>query len=169
MLKLNLGSGQRPFAEPWLNVDLQPKWKPDIVADCADLSGENQIDDGSCDLVVMHHLLEHFGCGEGRGVIAEAFRILAPGGSLLVFVPNLRVLAQKWLLGKLDTQVYVTNLYGAYMGDEADRHKWGFTPETLEVELWQQKWQAVQPFDWRRIEGADIARDDWIIGMEAIR
>lgn len=162
---LNLGSGQRPFAKPWLNVDLQEKWQPDLVCDCAHLP----YSDGTCRMVVLHHVLEHYGCNEGRGVIAEAFRLLAPGGSLLVFVPDMRALAQRWLMHKLDTQVYMTNLYGAYMGDECDRHKWGFVRETLEDELWQQRWSEVKAFDWRPIPGADLARDFWILAIEAVR
>lgn len=164
-LMLNCGSGQRPFQKPWINVDAQARWEPDLVADCAKLPYE----DASCELIVLHHVLEHFGCGESAGMQQEAFRLLQPYGSLLVFVPNLRVLAQKWLMGKLGTQVYVTNLYGAYMGDERDRHKWGFTPESLIEELKRLPWQDVRLFDWREIPGADIARDDWIIGVEAVK
>lgn len=166
-LRLNLGSGQRPFAKPFINIDAQAKWKPDVVADCADLAPD--FEDASCDLIVLSHVLEHFGCGEGQGVLAEAHRLLQPGGSLIVSVPDIRALAQRWLLGKLDTQVYVTNLYGAYMGDLHDRHAWGYVKETLETELWQQRWTQVKPFDWRTIPGMDLARDWWILAMEAVR
>lgn len=162
---LNLGSGQRPFSKPFVNVDVQARWEPDLVADCASLPYADE----SCEMIVLHHVLEHFGCGESAGMQREAFRLLQPYGSLLVFVPNLKVLAQKWLMGKLDTQVYVTNLYGAYMGDEHDRHRWGFTPESLVAELRQNNWQDVRPFNWRPIAGADIAKDDWIIGVEAVK
>lgn len=164
-LRLNLGSGQRPFAKPWVNVDAQERWQPDLVADCVDLP----YDAGSCEMIVMHHVWEHLGCGESLPMQKEAFRLLQPYGSLLVFVPNMRVLAQKWLMGKLDTQVYMTAVYGAYMGDEHDRHKWGFTPESLEHELRHFPWQDVRKFNWRVVPGADIARDDWIIGMECVR
>lgn len=164
-LQLNMGSGQRPFAKPFINIDAQERWKPDLVCDCAKLPYENE----SCSLIVMHHILEHFGCGEGQGMIAEAHRLLEPGGSLLVFVPDLRALARHWLMGKLSTQIYVTNLYGAYMGDEHDRHKWGFTWDSLLDEMNRFEWQEVKLFDWRQVPGADIARDFWILGMEAVK
>lgn len=166
-LRLNCGSGQRPFPKPFINIDAQAKWKPDIVADCSDLSQE--IEDGSCELVVLHHVLEHFGCGEGIGMQREAFRVLQPGGSLLVFVPDMRALAQAWLVGKLDTESYMISVYGAYMGDEHDRHKFGFTRETLERELHVCEWREVKMFDWRKIAGADLARDYWILAMECVR
>ena len=165
-LQLNCGSGQRPFAAPFINIDAQERWQPDLVADCAQLPYA----DGSCELIVLHHVLEHFGCGEGQGVLKEAWRLLSPGGSLIIAVPDLRALAQAWLMGKLDTQVYATALYGAFMGDEHDRHKWGFTWESLgqELEICG-PWQAVRPFNWRPITGADLARDWWVLAMEAIR
>lgn len=166
---LNVGSGQRPFKSTeevrWINIDSQEKWNPDIVCDGAYLP----YSDESVDYVVLHHVLEHFGCGEATGLIQEARRVLKPHGSLLVFVPDLRALAKRWLEGGLTTQVYVTNLYGAYMGDEADRHRWGFDKESLHSFLRTVDWWRVMEFDWRPIPGADIARDFWILGAECVR
>src|SRR3990167_3044244 len=124
MLRINLGSGQRPFGEGWTNVDTQARWNPDVVADGASMP---MFADASAELIVLHHVLEHFGCGEADAMLRECYRILAPGGSLLVFVPDMYELVRGWNQGKIDTQVFLTNVYGAYMGDEADRHKWGFT------------------------------------------
>jgi predicted SAM-dependent methyltransferase len=165
MLRLNLGSGQRPFAKPWVNVDAQQRWQPDLVADCSALPYA----DGSCDMIVLHHVLEHFGCGEALALQREAFRLLAPGGSLLVFVPDMRALAQNWLLGKLDDETYMINIYGAFMGDEHDRHRFGFTAATLEKELGKHGWSEIKRFDLREVPGADIARDWWVLAMEAVK
>ncbi len=126
-------------------------------------------EDGSADLIVLHHVLEHFGCGEAQNLLHECQRILVQGGSLLVFVPDMRQLARGWLKRVVDDQVYLTNIYGAFMGDDADRHRWGFTPESLSTEL-ELYFRKALPFDWRRIEGADIAGPDWwILGMEAMK
>lgn len=165
-LLLNCGSGQRPFAKPWINIDAQERWNPDLVADCASLPYA----DGSCEMIVLHHVLEHFGCGEGQGLIREAWRLLEPGGSLLVFVPDMRALAQRWLMGLLDTQVYMTNVYGAFMGDIHDRHRWGNDFMSLFEELNTTcKWRGVRGFDWRPITGASLAKDWWVLAMEAVR
>lgn len=164
-LLLNCGSGQRPFAKPWLNIDAQERWRPDY---CFDLKEHWPFDDGTAEMVVFHHVLEHEGCGEGQPMLREAWRVLQPGGSLLVFVPDMRALAQGWLMRRVDDQVYMTNVYGAYMGDEHDRHKWGYTSFMLAAEL-AQLGPRVCNFNWRPIPGADLARDWWVLAMEAVK
>lgn len=170
-LRINCGSGQRPFdqAHGWANVDIQERWKPDYVADWRSMPFE----DGSAEMIVAHHVLEHCGCGEADDALKECHRILRPGGSLLVFVPDLRKLAQRWLTRQLDTQLYLTQLYGAYMGDESDRHRWGFDRIRLEITLLEAVepgvWKDVGDFDWREIPGADLARDWWVLAIEAVK
>ena len=167
-MMLNLGSGQRPFAHPWVNVDAQERWSPDVAADIRSMP---MFTDGSADIIVLHHVLEHFGCGEGLPCLRECHRILHPGGLLIVCVPNVRALVSRWIRDEeFSDQLFFTNLYGAYMGDEADRHKWGFTPESLYFEMQNAgPGFRLQRFDWRPIPGADIANDWWILAMEATK
>jgi SAM-dependent methyltransferase len=170
---INVGSGQRPFTTTpeieWVNVDKiahDGMPLPDVLCDGANLPYA----DGAADYFVLHHVVEHFGCGEAGGLIREAHRVLKPSGSLFVFVPDLKALAERWLAGGLSTQIYATNLYGAYMGHEEDRHKWGFDSGSLDEFLKASAdWSEVKPFDWRPIPGADIARDFWILGAECVR
>lgn len=165
MLQINVGSGQRPFKKPWVNVDMNPKWRPDVVADGASMP---MFEDGSADVIVLHHTLEHFGCGEATPLIQECNRILCRGGSLLVFVPDMRALTQMWNIGRLTTQVFLTNVYGAYMDSEADRHKWGYDrPSLIQFLAGAASWATVHAFDWRPIPAADIAYDSWILAVEA--
>src|SRR6266446_1744260 len=134
-LGLNVGSGQRRFtATPevrWINIDkiTREGHEPDLLCDGAHIPRA----DGSADYFVLHHVLEHFGCGEARDLITEAYRVLKPGGSLLVFVPDMRMLAIRWLEGNMDTQLYMTNVYGAYMGDPEDLHRWGYDNTSLSL------------------------------------
>lgn len=186
MIGVNVGSGQRPFGKigylvlrhsyvphraagemAWVNIDINPRWNPDIVAHWNRL---DMFQDSSVDYVVSHHSLEHVGCGEGSAFIHEAYRILKPEGRFIVSVPDMRKLARMWLSGEITTQLYMTNVYGAYMGDEADRHAWGFDPVSLEGQLRIAPWKSVGKFDYRKILGADIARDDrWILCLEAVK
>jgi len=172
-LGINCGSGQRRFTTVpsevrWINIDkiTRPGHEPDLICDGAHIPRA----DGSVDYFVLHHVLEHFGCGEAIDLITEAYRVLKPGGSLLTFVPDMRALAESWLKGYLTTQIYMTNVYGAYMGNEEDRHKWGYDRHgSLWEFLGRTPWHEIKPFDWRVLPGGDIAKDFWILGVECIR
>jgi len=172
LVRLNLGSGQRRFdvTKGWINCDINYKregQRPEVAC-----SGENlPFNSSTVHIVVLHHVLEHFGCGEGSGLIKGCYEVLAPSGSLLVFVPDLKALAQGWLAGRVTEQIYKTNIYGAYQGEEEDRHKWGFTAASLLSEVSAAaSWRQVKMFDWRMIDGADIAGPDWwILGIEAVK
>jgi len=166
-MRLNIGSGQRKFGPGWTNVDSQARWTPDVCID--GWAYLTQQKDASVEMICLHHVLEHYGCGEADALLAECHRVLAPGGGLLVFVPDMLALAQGWIKGRVTDQVYLTNVYGAYMGDEADRHKFGFTTESLAETLGKAGF-SVERFNWRKIPGADIAGPDWwILGMEATK
>lgn len=172
---INGGSGQRPFRSienviKWINVDKvahEGMSPPDILGDAAKLDG---IKSNSIDYFVYQHCLEHEGCGEGEGLIAEAYRVLKPGGSLLVTVPDMRALASAWLSGRMNTQLYFTNAYGAYMGHDEDRHRWGYDEASLRQFISKcANWQWVGRFNWRSISAMDLSRDWWILDVEAVK
>ena len=174
MRGLNVGAGQRPFSNvpeviEWANVD--KVWhkgmpEPDLICDGAHLPfGGSQ-----ADYFVLNHVYEHEGLGEGDGLIQEAWRVLKPGGSLIVTVPDLRELAKGLIQGRLDTITYAITLYGAFMGHEEDRHKFGYDYNLL-AECLQKcsPWREVKKFDWREIPGSSIPKDWWIAGVECVK
>lgn len=164
---INLGSGQRKFGEGWLNVDISPKHNPDVVMDSFTYLATRV--DRCIDMIVLHQVLEHYGCGEADSLLRECFRTLKVGGQLLVFVPDMWKLAHMWIEGQLSDQLYFTNVYGAYQGEPGDRHYWGMTKASL-TKLLKSFGFKVCDFDWRDIPGADIARDDrWILGVQAVK
>lgn len=173
---VNLGSGQRRFASTltieWINVDCvsrPPDQIPDLICDV----GKEPLPyaDNSVDYVVLHQVYEHFGLGEGHSIICEAHRVLREGGSLILTMPDMRVLAQRWLTGQLADYIYFVNVYGAYQGLDGDRHKWGYTYESLRADFQNipVTWSDMTRFNWRPIAGASIARDFWILGMECVK
>lgn len=96
--KLNLGCGRdksKKFPAPWLNVDME--------GDCADIH---------CDIkklpndwtnkfneVRASHVLEHLFMDEFDLVISEWLRVLKPGGSLRIIVPDLEIIIQALISG----------------------------------------------------------------------
>ena len=173
-LRICAGSGQRPHGEGWINCDVQERWRQAALDKggefiCCDMASM-PFEDGSAEIVVSHHCIEHEGCGEAAGAVKEAYRVLKPGGSFLVFVPDMCALAKRWLEGGLTTQIYMTNVYGAFMGDQADRHRWGYDEASLfEFLASCCPWSRIERFDWREIPGADLARDFWILDCEALK
>lgn len=171
---LNVGSGQRRFdtAYGWTNCDVvsrPPDQVPDVVVDANKL--DTKFEPNSQDMVVLHHVIEHFGCGEADEVIRQCYKSLKPGGSLLLFVPDMKKLAGRWLSGEIDTFTFFVNTYGAYQGEEGDRHKWGFTYDSLldSIEYALGSRPQFIEFDWREIPGANIAKDWWILGVEVVK
>lgn len=175
MIALNIGSGQRRFdtEQGWINVDCVSRegQVPDLICDV----GKEPLPwkDDSIDYVVLHQVYEHFGLGEGHGLIKEAFRVLKPGGSLIITVPDIRALAQRWMTGQLTDYIFFVNVYGAYQGQDGDRHKWGYTYTGLITDMinavYPMQWAYTKRFDWRVIPGADIAKDWWVLGFEAFK
>jgi predicted SAM-dependent methyltransferase len=172
MRALNIGSGQRRFdvSEGWVNIDAvsRPGQVPDLLLDVG--NDPLPYEDETIDYVVLHQVYEHFGLGEGHALVKECHRVLAPGGSLIITVPDMEALARRWLAGELEDYLYMVNVYGAYQGEPGDRHKFGYSRDYLINDLSRAaEWRDVSLFDWETIPGADIARDWWILGVCCVK
>lgn len=99
MRVLHVGYGGSELPE-WMpkceetTVDIDPRTKPDIVASMLDL-GEI----GPFDVVYCCHALEHLYPDEVPVALGEFYRVLAPGGAVILFVPDLEgVTPSDWVL-----------------------------------------------------------------------
>lgn len=77
----------RRSAEPTSRTVLHARWGSDPIP----------ADDGIYDLVVASHVLEHVSWLEVRYALQEAYRVLVPGGRLVVCVPDFAYLVQCYL------------------------------------------------------------------------
>lgn len=67
-----------------VRLDIDPNCKPDIIASMTDMG-----DIGPFDMVYSSHSLEHLDPDGVRLALAEFFRVLKPGGAVMIFVPDL--------------------------------------------------------------------------------
>lgn len=67
-----------------VRLDIDPAMKPDVVASITDMG-----DVGEFDAVYCSHALEHLYAHDVPLALAEFYRVLRPGGYVLLFVPDL--------------------------------------------------------------------------------
>jgi predicted SAM-dependent methyltransferase len=126
--RLHLGGAVR--AAGWLVVDARPGPAVDVRARVTDLP----FADGAFAAVYASHVYEHLGYFEALPrALAEAHRVLVPGGELRVSVPDLDVLARLFVApGRtLPERVHVMRMmFGGQMNEE-DWHHVGLSEDIL--------------------------------------
>lgn len=128
--KLHIG-GQVKVAE-WEVLNAVPGEHVDHLGNAGDLS---RFDDGIFRQVYASHVLEHFDYkNDLEAALKEWNRVLEPGGSLFVSVPDLDILARLFIARKrlnLEERYYVMRMiFGGHI-DEYDYHMVGLNQEFL--------------------------------------
>ena len=113
----------------WTRLDIDPGVKPDVVHDMRVRLPEELR--GKFDIVWCSHMLEHVGWREVEMVFGHLVEAVAPGGKLMVVVPDLQWACKRILSGVFDFGVLGV-LYGGQVS-EPDFHRNGFTPSTLKM------------------------------------
>ena len=93
MKLVNIGCGRQAHPE-WCNLDLTA-CAPGVIEH--DLRRGLPFADSSCDVVYHSHLLEHLRPDEAAQLLAECRRVLRPGGTLRIAVPDLEGIARQYL------------------------------------------------------------------------
>ena len=131
---LELGAGNKKGSSGWSTIDM--KKKCDIFWD---LRKGIPFPDESVSKIYSSHFFEHLTFKEGQIFLDECLRVLIPGGTFSVCVPNARIHIEAYLNSGLDTDLlfkpafnnttkidYVN--YTAYMDGV---HKYMFDEENL--------------------------------------
>jgi ubiquinone/menaquinone biosynthesis C-methylase UbiE len=124
-----------------IRFDIDPDVHPDIVGTIIDMV---DVEPRSVDALWSAHNLEHLPDHEVKLALAEFRRVLRPGGTAYVQVPDLEKPARAILKGNLDQTLFVSPagpirpldmLYGMgpaiALGQHYMAHRCGFTRETL--------------------------------------
>lgn len=125
-----------------LRLDIDPGVAPDIQASITDMP---MVADAAVDAVWSSHNLEHLAPHEVAIALAEFFRVVRPGGFVLVTVPDLQQVAALVAEDKLENPAYISAmgpiapldmLYGLRhalaSGNHFMAHRTGYTATTLE-------------------------------------
>lgn len=150
--RLHVGGWER--REGWEILDAVPRDGVNHIGDAADLS---RFADGTFVELYASHVLEHFDFTEDVAlVLKEWHRVLQPGGSLYVSVPDLERLCHLYLTPGLAPEARLKimwMMFGAH-SDSYDYHLVGFNADYLGSALHQAGFTDV-----RRVQGFDLFKD----------
>lgn len=94
MLKINFGCGWEGKLSDWVNVDLNPKATPDILAD---LSKDLPFATSSVDYIFTEDFFVQLNLAQGKHFLRECHRILKPKGVMRLLTPDLEKFARAYL------------------------------------------------------------------------
>jgi len=87
-VKLNLGSGQKRPPEGYVNIDIEPRFNPDVVCNLA--QERWPFDDNSMTEGICSHVMEHLGGDGFFHFLREMYRVGMPGAVIHCAVPHPR-------------------------------------------------------------------------------
>lgn len=152
-MKLHLGCGKR-IIPGFVHIDAIDYPHVDHVATIDNLSF---VPDNSVDVIYNCHVLEHFKRRDVGRVLQEWLRVLKPGGTLRISVPDFAKLCDVY------QQYRQLNLViGALFGRQDylyNIHYNVFDFASLSAELESVGFTNVRRYDWRETEHADV--DDY--------
>ncbi len=90
---LNLGCGPN-IDKGFINIDAT--WVPGLDI-CSDIRRGLPFSDGSIGGIFSEHCLEHLSLDEGRALLRECWRVLAPQSIIRVIVPDLELYARTYV------------------------------------------------------------------------
>lgn len=128
-IKLHLGCGDE-YRPGYLNIDRYDRSVADIVSDVIQLPFESS----TIDEIEADQLIEHMDYVHGRYALNEWFRILKPGGRLVLETPELKASMKEFVSAGLNSKR--SRLQWVYGLDSPGlTHKSGYTFDLLEDDL----------------------------------
>lgn len=106
---LHVGAGGHAV-DGWIDLDLEPLPPVDLAADAG---ASLPFRDASVDRIHSEDFIEHVDFDAGRRFVAEAFRVLKPGGIMRLLTPDLRAIVQRVYL---DREPRHLRWCGVYLG-----------------------------------------------------
>jgi predicted SAM-dependent methyltransferase len=151
-MKLHLGCGWRNFGEDWIHIDGGDYDHLDYK-DITKLPFE----DDSVDLIYSSHVIEYFNRSEINEVLKEWRRVLKPGKTLRIAVPDFERMSELYLQKAISLNQILGPLYGKMqMGNYSIYHKTTYDFNSLSEVLIQNGFNEIERYDWKKTEHANF-------------
>lgn len=174
--RLHLGCGPNKLVG-WVNIDVEEEYEPDLLHD---LTAGIPAADDSAEVIYSEHVFEHFSLEAGTALLAEALRVLRPGGVLRIAMPDLAHVIERYQNGWRD-QPWLQEPGFAYI-DTACRmlnvglREWGHTyvydEQDICLRLHQAGFTSIRRCGFGESEHADLrgleTRADSLLIIEAV-
>lgn len=128
MTKLNLGCGT-DIKEGFTNIDIRPLPGVNLVCDISNL--DDLFQDSTIDEIHAYDVLEHFSFRITSRVLQNWIKKLKPGGQIIVRVPDLQKILDRFANGQLPAFEAQRLVFGG-QDYEFNYHYAGFTEGMLE-------------------------------------
>lgn len=110
MKRFNLGCGSTKL-DGYINIDIEKSCKPDVV--CNFITGQLPYKPGTVDEIVMFHTIEHITKRFHTRVLAETWRVLKPGGRIIISYPEFLKCVKNWRVNhRGKKEFWEATLYG---------------------------------------------------------
>ena len=144
--KIHLGCGKR-YLDGYIHVDIHPHSHVDFVSSIDKL---DMFHDGCANIIYASHCIEYFDRDEIIEVLIEWRRVLAPGGTLRLAVPNFKALTEVYKETN-DLNKVLGPLYGKWNVGKKEfiYHKTVYDLESLSSLLKQVGFNQIKEWDWK--------------------
>ena len=144
-MKINIGCGWRNFGSEWIHID---GGDYDHL-DYKDIT-KLEFKDNSAELIYASHVLEYFDREEVIPILKEWNRVLKPGGTLRIAVPDFYSIIQLYYLNNHSLDTFLGPLYGKMkMGDTTIYHKTTYDWNSLCKILQKAKFNNFKKYNWQ--------------------
>lgn len=126
--RLNIGAGKKRF-QGWVSLDIDGN--ADINSDVRKID----LPDACLDEAMAIHVLEHIHRWEAPDALREWYRLLKPGGKLILELPDFAKCCKNVVRG-LPENMGRQGIFGdRSLKNPLMMHAWGWTPEEVDEEL----------------------------------